>query len=305
MTAETALDIDVLVIGEALMDIVIKGSQSVEAPGGSPSNVALGLGRRGVDVALLTKLGSDPRGSTITRHLEGSGVWVLAESFGSGPTSAAYAHILGDGSARYDFRIDWTLSRERLGVKPRTVHTGSIAAFLAPGADIVLQHIDRLGPEIVTFDPNIRPALVGDPNSARARFQEFARQCTVLKLSDEDAEFLYPGMDQAGVIRAISDLGPRLIAFTRGADGAALAADGHLVEVPGPKVAVADTIGAGDTFMAALLADYPPLHNAELTEQRVRTLALRATEAAAVTVGRPGADLPWAAELAPDAHSSP
>lgn len=297
MIEPATTDIEVLVIGEALVDITTTGEEILETPGGGPANVALGLGRRGIDVALLTQLGPDARGSAITRHLERSGVWVLAESFGASPTSAAYAHILDDGSARYEFHIDWTVSPERLLVKPRTVHAGSIAAFLAPGDEVVLQQIDQLAPEIVTFDPNIRPALVGDPGRARARFHEFAGRSTVLKLSDEDAAFLYPGVDEAGILTAIGDLGPRLVALTRGARGAVLAADGQVVEVPGRRVAVADTIGAGDTFMASLVADYPPLHVAELTEQHLRILALRAVDAAAITVGRPGADLPWAAEL--------
>lgn len=297
MIDATTTDVDVLVIGEALVDITTAGEEVVEMPGGGPANVALGLGRQGIAVALLTRLGTDSRGSSITRHLERSGVWVLAESFGAGPTSTAHAHILDDGSARYEFSIDWTASRERLPVRPRTIHAGSVAAFLPPGDEVVLQQIDRLAPEIVTFDPNIRPALVGDPDRARARFEEFARRSTVLKLSDEDADFLYPGVDEAGVLDVISDLGPRLVALTRGARGAVLAAEGQIVEVPGRRVAVADTIGAGDTFMASLVADYPPLHHADLTEQHLRTLALRAVDAAAITVERPGADLPWAAEL--------
>jgi fructokinase len=293
----TATEIEVLVIGEALVDITTAGEEVVEMPGGGPANVALGLGRQGIGVALLTRLGTDPRGSAITRHLERSGVWVLAESFGAGPTSTAHAHILDDGSARYEFSIDWTASRERLAVKPRTIHAGSVAAFLPPGDEVVLEQIDRLAPEIVTFDPNIRPALVGDLDRARVRFEEFARRSTVLKLSDEDAGFLYPGLDEDGVLATIGGLGPRLVAITRGACGAVLAAEGRVVEVPGRRVVVADTIGAGDTFMASLVAAYPALHDGDLTEQTLRELAGRAVDAAAITVSRPGADLPWAVEL--------
>lgn len=297
MIEVTATEVDVLVIGEALVDITTTGTQTIEVPGGGPANVALGLGRRGIDVALLTNLGRDPRGSAITRHLERSGVWVLAESFGEGPTSAARAHILDDGSARYEFSIEWTASRESLPVRPRTVHAGSVAAFLSPGDAVVLEQIDRLAPEIVTFDPNIRPALVGQPGRARGRFEEFARRSTMVKLSDEDAEYLYPGLDETGVLAVIGGLGPRLVALTRGARGAVLAAEGAIVEVPGRRVAVADTIGAGDTFMASLVADYPALHGAALTEPQLHELGQRAVDAAAITVGRLGADLPWAAEL--------
>ncbi|MBW9111447.1 PfkB family carbohydrate kinase [Microbacterium ureisolvens] len=299
MTTRATTDIEVLVIGEALVDITATGSEVVEMPGGGPANVALGLGRQGIAVALLTRLGSDARGSAVTRHLERSGVWVLAESFGQGPTSTAHAHILDDGSARYEFSIHWTVSRESLPVRPRTIHAGSVAAFLPPGDEVVLEQIDRLAPEIVTFDPNIRPALVGEPRRARARFEEFARRSTVVKLSDEDAEYLYPGLDEAGLLALVGGLGPRLVALTRGARGAVLAAEGMVVEVTGRRVAVADTIGAGDTFMASLVVDYPALHDTAFTEQKLQDLAIRAVDAAAITVGRPGADLPWSVELHP------
>lgn len=298
MIDATIVDVEVLVIGEALVDITTTAAQVVEVPGGGPANVALGLGRRGIDVALLTRLGPDARGSVITRHLERSGVRVLAESFDTRPTSTAHAHILEDGSARYEFSIDWTVSREKLMVRPRTIHVGSAGAFMTPGGDVVLELIDRLTPEIVTFDPNIRPALVGEPEHARARFEEIARRSTVVKLSDEDAGFVFPGLDEAGVLEAIGDLGPRVVALTLGSRGAVLAAEGLIVRVPGRRVAVADTIGAGDTFMASLVADYPPLHGSRLTEGRLRELAVRAVYAAAITVGRLGADLPWSAELA-------
>ncbi|MFB8146565.1 carbohydrate kinase [Microbacterium sp. NPDC056003] len=288
---------DVLVIGEALMDITTIGDEVTEMPGGGPANVALGLGRRGSDVALLTNLGRDSRGSLITRHLERSGVWVLAESFGAAPTSTAHARILGDGSAQYDFSLTWLASPAEISVKPRTVHTGSVAAFLAPGDALVLEQLDRLNPEIVTFDPNIRAALIGDAASVRSRFEEFARRSTVVKLSDEDAGFLYPGANEVEVLRTIGQLGPHLVAVTRGAEGAILSAHGQIVHVPGRRTAVVDTIGAGDTFMASLVADYPAMHGKDLTYEMIYELGSRAADAAAITVGRAGADLPWANEL--------
>lgn len=295
-TAVTA--VDVLVIGEALVDITSSAGENIEMPGGGPANVALGLGRRGIDVALLTNLGRDPRGSLITRHLERSGVWVLGESFVNAPTSTARAEITADGSARYDFDVRWVGSGLDLRVQPRTVHTGSVAAFLAPGDESVLDQIDRLGAEIVTFDPNIRPALIGAPDRARSRFEDFARRATVVKLSDEDADYLYPGAGPRDVLDAIAQLGPRLVAVTRGALGAALAADGEFVEVPGRRVAVVDTIGAGDTFMASLISDYPSLHSGQISAADLRELGESAVGAAAITVARAGADLPWSVDLA-------
>ncbi|MFH8253101.1 carbohydrate kinase [Microbacterium sp. B2969] len=291
--------VDVLVIGEALMDITSHAGGMSEMPGGGPANVALGLGRRGVDVALLTNLGRDSRGSTITRHLEHSGVWVLAESYVADPTSTALARIADDGSASYEFDVRWAATSRSLHVRPRTVHTGSLAAFMGPGSALVLAHLDRLNPEIVTFDPNIRPALIGEPDRVRSRFEDFARRATVVKLSDEDAEYLYPQVDLTVVLDAISRLGPRLVAVTRGAKGAVLSADEHIVHVPGRAVPVVDTIGAGDTFMASLIAGYSALHPGELSEIVLSRLGERAVDAASITVGRAGADLPWTRELQP------
>ncbi|TDN91481.1 PfkB family carbohydrate kinase [Microbacterium sp. BK668] len=290
--------VDVLVIGEAVVDITSSAGAKTEMPGGGPANVALGLGRRGVDVALLTNLGRDARGSVITRHLERSGVWVLGESFVDDATSTAHAEITADGSARYDFDVRWIGPEARLGVRPRTIHTGSVAAFLTPGDARVLEQLDRLNAEIVTFDPNIRPALIGARDRARARFEDFARRATVVKLSDEDAEYLYPDTGVHEALDAIAALGPRLVALTRGAHGAALAADGHAVEVPGRTVAVVDTIGAGDTFMASLIADYPSMHDGGISAADLRDLGETAVGAAAITVSRAGADLPWSADLA-------
>ncbi|WP_243077159.1 carbohydrate kinase [Microbacterium sp. SS28] len=295
-SSETA--VEVLVIGEALIDITSGPDGSREVPGGGPANVALGLGRRGVDVALLTNLGRDARGSAITRHLEKSGVWVLAESFVRDTTSTAVATITADGSARYDFDVRWAASQAPLHVRPRAVHTGSVAAFLGPGDAVVLQQLDRLQPDIVTFDPNIRPALISDAAHARSRFEEFARRATVVKLSDEDAEFLYPDVAIPGVLDAIGSLGPRLVAVTRGSQGAVLAAEGLVVEVPGRAVSVLDTIGAGDTFMSSLIFDYIALEEQALSAETLADIGGRAATAASITVARAGADLPWQHELA-------
>ncbi|WP_431797517.1 carbohydrate kinase family protein [Microbacterium kunmingense] len=295
---DRATAVDVLVIGEALVDIASIAGTSTEMPGGGPANVALGLGRRGIDVALLTNLGRDPRGSLITRHLERSAVWVLAESFVDHPTSTAHAEITADGSARYDFDVHWTGSALELRVRPRSIHTGSVAAFLAPGDASVLEQIERLAAEIVTFDPNIRPALIGAPDRARSRFEDFARRATVVKLSDEDAAYLYPDRGVREVLDEITRLGARLVALTRGSQGAALTADGHFVEVPATRVDVVDTIGAGDTFMASLIADYPAIHPSAISAEDLFALGANAVQAAAITVTRPGADLPWLTELA-------
>lgn len=287
----------VLVIGEALMDITEGPSGVVETPGGGPANIALGLGRRGIPVALLTSLGHDERGDIIAAHLAGSGVRVLPASFRPGATSTARATLDETGAATYAFDIDWALLDDALDEHPAVVHTGSLAAFLAPGADSV-QTILRAHPDaVVTFDPNIRPDLVGPADDARATFEAIARRAWVVKLSDEDAAYLYPGLSVAEVTDEILALGPELVAVTLGGEGAVLATARDRATVPAPRVDVVDTIGAGDTFMASLLAEPVIRARVPLTRQDLAAIGARAVAAAAITVSRAGADLPWSHEL--------
>lgn len=288
----------VVVIGEALMDITTTAAGSHESPGGGPANVALGLARRGVETALLTRLGSDARGRAVARHLEASGVGILPESFHDGATSTAKATLDAAGAACYVFDIAWDLPDELDFDPPAVIHTGSLAAFLAPGADAVAALLEAHPEAIVTVDPNIRAALVGDAARARARFEALARRAAVVKLSDEDAAFLFPGLDEDAVLNALLALGPGLVAITRGGAGAALATPHDRVSVAAPRVDVVDTIGAGDTFMASLLAERAVRTGAPLSAADLAAIGARAAAAAAVTVTRAGADLPWARDLA-------
>jgi fructokinase len=168
----------VLVVGEALVDIVrqVDGT-SAEHPGGSPANVALGLGRLGHRVDLLTRLGRDERGGTITRLLRASDVHVTDSSYTDAPTSTATATIDPAGVASYEFDIDWTLPAATASLAGAAggdvddvavLHTGSIGAFLQPGGDTVLALVrDAADRVTVTYDPNARPRLMGDPEAAR------------------------------------------------------------------------------------------------------------------------------------------
>ena len=287
---------DVLVVGEALVDIVRSGDGDVEHVGGSPANVALGLGRQGVAVALLTRIGDDARGRSIREHVAAAGVDVLAASTTADPTSTAVATIGADGSADYEFDIRWDIDPSATSATARIVHTGSIAAFLEPGAGRVRELIARAGDAIVTFDPNIRPALLGERDDAVRTFESIVPLCTIVKMSDEDAAWLYPGVAMSEVLVRVLSLGAEVGAITRGGDGAILASAQGVVEVPGVAVAAVDTIGAGDTFMASLI--HSALRNGvPRTPEQLATAGGRAARAAAITVSRAGADLPWSREL--------
>lgn len=283
----------VLVIGEALIDIV----DGTEIVGGSPANVALGLGRLGIDVDLLTAIGSDDRGRRITEHLGESGVTVLPESLCLEQTSTARASIGPDGSAAYDFDIEWKLPLSGAD-EHDIVHVGSIACFLEPGADDVVAAVRRAAAsgQKVTFDPNIRPALLGGID-ARRRAEELMKIASAVKLSDEDAAFLYPDLPVGPVLDRILSLGPQVVAVTEGGAGAVIASVDHRVRVPAPTVSVADTVGAGDTFMASLVASLADFEDWTLTAAELEAVLRRCVAAAAVTVSRAGADLPWREEI--------
>jgi fructokinase len=285
-----------LVIGEALIDIV-EGTEVRELVGGSPANVAVGLARQGHEVQLLTRIGRDDRGARIAEHVAAAGAALTASSWSAGSSSTARARLRPDGSAEYEFDIDWTIEEPSLD-DVALVHSGSIALFLEPGGETVLSALQRAaGSALVTIDPNIRPALVGDRRAALARFARAAAAADLVKLSDEDAAWLYPGLVPEQVLAEIATLGPRIVVITRGGDGAVALGPEGVVEVDAVPVEVVDTIGAGDAYMASLISsalDDPQL----LTSESALHRALhRAAITAGITVSRAGANPPTRAEV--------
>lgn len=290
-----------VVVGESLVDVL----GAARVPGGSPLNVAVGLSRLGVATTLVTELGDDDDGARIRAHAAASGVDVRASTVAR--TSTATAHIGADGAADYDFELGWTLAPDPDDVAGAELfHCGSIAAFLAPGAagvDVLLDAAVASG-AFTSFDPNVRPALLPDATATWARTREIAARCDLVKLSDEDAVFLAPALDGTDgaedpvgrVARALLSGRTRLVVVTRGAHGClAVGSEGELRVPAGPPLEVADTVGAGDSFMAALLAgvaagSLPGVSEAE-------ALVRYADAAARITVTRTGADPPWRGEL--------
>jgi fructokinase len=311
----------VLVAGEALTDVLVDEAAGVRRalPGGSPANVALGLGRLGHPVRLATRVGRDALGGQLRTHLRSAGVLLTPGSVTGEPTSTATATLDASGAATYTFDITWSPADEALAAlrsgPPAHLHTGSIAAALPPGADAVLAAVAQAGPRAtVSYDPNLRPRLTGSADGLRERVETLAAACDVVKASDEDLAWLCPGVDPAKTAQRWADGGgPSLVVLTRGARGARAWWRSGSLEVPAPPVAVADTVGAGDAFTAALLSVLlgagllgpAPGCRARLRAATagdrlppviVEALAL-AARAAAVTCTRPGADPPTRAEL--------
>jgi fructokinase len=232
--------LDVVVIGEALIDVVTTREGTNEHPGGSPANVAYGLARLGVSTGLLTSIGTDGRGDALEERLTGAGVTLLPGSRSLERTSTATATLARDGSPSYAFDITWDVEPlDPALTPPRIVHTGSIASFLSPGASGVKSMLQELRSEcIIPYDPNIRPALLGTHAEARHTFEELVQLTSVVKLSDEDAAWLYPRKALEETATHILDMGAELAIITRGSSGSLLATPTTTLSTPAVKTSV-------------------------------------------------------------------
>ncbi|MFE6494349.1 carbohydrate kinase [Streptomyces sp. NPDC057748] len=299
--------LDLLVIGECVADIVrLPGAADQVHPGGSPANVAYGLARLGHGATLLTQLGPDADGRLIRDHLAGAGVEVRTDG-ATAPTPSAAVTLDGAGRAEYTFDITWTLGPVSLDRPPHHVHTGSIAAVMEPGAATVLAAVESLrASATVSYDPNVRPELMGDHESAVRRVERCVALSDVVKASDEDLEWLYPGQDPERVAERWLATGPALVLVTRGGDGALAVLPGGRVTVDALPTDVVDTVGAGDAFMSGTLhalAGHGLLGSdgreglRSLDRARTADVLRHAAASAAVTVARGGANPPDGAEL--------
>ena len=301
-----------LVIGECVADVVrTSGLPDRTHPGGSPANVAYGLARLGRRATLVTQLGEDANGALIRGHLRSAGVDVLTDHAATG-TPAAVVTLDAGGHASYAFDIGWTLGPVVVPFRPLHVHVGSVAAVTEPGADTVLGMLEALHPAAsVSYDPNVRPALMGEHASAVRRVERCVGLSDLVKASDEDLAWLYPGRTPESVAEQWlgHGHGPAAVLVTRGGHGSLVLTRQESAAVPAREAAVVDTVGAGDSFMSAALDALAVLgvlgvdgaaSRAGHTSWDIETLvrvARYAGAAASITVSRAGANPPDAAEL--------
>lgn len=297
-----------LVVGEALTDCARRGDSATETPGGSPLNVAIGLGRLGHDVSLAARVGPDHRGRHIIEHARSSGVTLIDDVDGLERTSTATATIAEDGSASYEFDLLWDITPDMVPDETFLhVHTGSIGATLEPGGSGVVDLVEaqRAAGASVSYDPNVRPSIMGSPDAVRDRIEKLVSRSHIVKASDEDIAWLYPDLSENEVLSLWQSRGVALVIVTKGAEGVLAQAAGHTVSLPTQASRVEDTIGAGDSFMAGLLA---ALHRrgflgagvSELQGMSIEQLSYCvefALECAAITVSRVGANPPTQADI--------
>ena len=304
----------IAVVGEVLVDLVwpMGSDRIVPHPGGSPATVAIGLHRLERQVTLLSCWGDDPPGALIDSYLAVAGVAVHRLPSASRRSTIAHAYLdPSTGSATYDFLAAWDPIEISVPADTTLLHTGSLAAVVEPGATPILKTCRALRNRpgcAVSVDLNVRPAALPDRETYRAQIERLTREADIVKASDEDLAWLYPGLDPEDAARALLTLGPKLVVLTRGSDGASALTTEHQVSLPAPKVQVADTIGAGDAFQATLLdalvqpdaGIHIPTTAAELT-----SILRRCITAGAIACTRHGARPPTREEINVAIRTSP
>ncbi len=296
----------VLCLGEALIDIIHRDGQVSEHVGGSPLNVAAGMAALGHQVQLASWWGKDQRGQAIEQFAQAADVKLVTGSDGAPHTATADAIIDEQGRASYEFNLEWKVPPLPEPTSLSHLHTGSFAATLAPGAEGVLAAVKKMAiTGTVSYDPNVRPALMGSPDAVLARIEEIVALSDVVKASDEDIAWLYGEQTPVeDVVRRWLALGPGLVIATRGPWGAyaKLAGDRDALVIDPLNVEVGDTVGAGDSFMAGLLSGLldaglvgSPQAKQNLRRahwENVRTALHRAVVTSGLTVSRIGAYAP-------------
>lgn len=304
--------------GEALVDLVpADADPGLLAPrlGGGPYNVALAAGRLGVPTAFLSRLSTDRFGDALLARLETAGVDMSLIQRGPEPTPLAVVALDDSGAARYSFYTEGTADRLVADPGPLPAATtvlslGTLGMVLEPGASAyeAVLHREAQRGVLTALDPNIRGDMIRDADAYRERFASWLPSVRLLKVSDDDAEWLADGGSAVAAAATWLEAGVDAVVLTRGGDGlSVLTADGEIARAPAADVPVADTIGAGDTVQGALLAwlaGRGVTNLAGMAPDAWRQALAYASRAAGVTVSRSGAEPPTSDELTGQQNAS-
>ncbi|MBP1851352.1 carbohydrate kinase family protein [Rhizobium halophytocola] len=305
----------ILCCGEALIDMLPRETTRGEkafAPyaGGAIFNTAIALGRLGIPSAFFTGLSDDMLGDILRDELKASHVDFTPCAISSRPCTIALVKLV-DGHATYAFYDENTAGRmiteadlPALGDDCEALHFGAISLISEPcgstyEALMVREHEKR----VISLDPNIRPGFIKDKEKHMARIQRMGAMSDILKFSDEDLAWFGMEGDTDALAAHWLKAGAKLLVVTRGADGAVGYTADSKVEVKSERVEVVDTVGAGDTFDAGILASLKKQglltkeKVAALSDQAIRDALTVGAKAAAVTVSRAGANPPRAEEI--------
>ncbi len=305
----------IICCGEALIDFLPRSGADGNpvfqpAAGGSPMNVAIAVARLGAKGGFFGGLSTDFFGDILRQALTASGVDLSFVATVQRPTTLAFVK-LDKGDARYAFFDENSagrmLTESDLPAFPKTVaalHFGSFSLAAEPCGSAFEALMQREQKDrVISLDPNIRPTLVHNRDGYLARLDRLVAMADIARLSGEDLDWIAPGTSFEALARRWLDRGARMVILTRGAEGATALTAKHAVSVPGIATKVVDTVGAGDTFTAGILARLDALGlltKAAITKlgrEQLTDVLTFATKAAAVTVSRAGADPPWLKEI--------
>ncbi|RWA68550.1 MAG: carbohydrate kinase [Mesorhizobium sp.] len=306
----------ILCCGEALIDMLPRTTSEGEAAfapyvGGAVFNTAIALGRLGAPAGFFSGLSSDLFGGQLREALGASKVSSTYAHTSPRPTTLAFVR-LNNGQATYTFYDENTAGRmltiedlPKLGAEIDAMLFGAISLISEPAGSAYEEFMRREhGSRVMMLDPNIRPNFIPDKAKHLRRVREMMAMADIVKLSDEDLNWFDEAGSHEDVVRNWLDRGPKLIVVTHGSEGAVGYSNEHKVTVVPQKVKVVDTVGAGDTFNAGILAS---LHEqglltkaaiGDLSEDAIRNALELGARAAAVTVSRAGANPPWRHEIA-------
>lgn len=309
-----------LVCGEALFDFFSEEDASGQAAklnykaiaGGSPFNVAVGLRRLGIESAFFAGLSTDYLGRRLQQVLKDEGISERFLVEFDAPTTLAMVAVGANGSPQYSFRGEGCADRQLqlthlppLGDEIRGLHVGSFSLVVQPVGDTLLNLVKReSGKRLISLDPNVRLNPQPDIHLWRTRVAELVQHADLIKVSDEDLHLLYPDQAPESVLQGWLQHRCQLVFLTRGGDGASVFSRQHGTwSQPAVKVVMADTVGAGDTFQAALIAwlTEQQLDSVEglqnLSREQIDAMLGFAIRAAALTCGKTGPDLPYRHQL--------
>jgi fructokinase len=295
------------VCGEVLIDL-IPGADGVRIPhvGGGPANTAKALARLGHDVQFIDGISTDEYGVAARKELLDDEVKLDLALTSDKPTCLAIVSLDVNGGASYEFKIDGTATfdfdlkwlPDPSRYKPQVLHIGTLVTVIQPGADVLYDwamQVAEFAP--IVFDPNIRPSVMGDHDLYEAAVEKWAALSSVIKVSDDDMAWLYPGQKYEDVAQRWLNYGAALVVVTRGSNGiVGFTADGS-VEVDGAKITVADTVGAGDTVGAIIVEAMIEKGILAITGDVLKAVLHRAAVAAGITCSRKGAQPPYKHEL--------
>ncbi|NIY72394.1 carbohydrate kinase [Marivivens donghaensis] len=304
----------ILCCGEALIDMLPRTSTEGEAcyapyAGGAVFNTAIALGRLGAQVGFFSGIAQDMMGEVLTDTLKASKVDISNVVLADRPSTVAFVKLV-NGQATYAFYDEGTAGRllaiEDLPneVTADAMFFGGISLPVEPcGATYEALCLREAPKRVIMMDPNIRPGFIRDEAAYRARIERMTAACDIIKLSDEDLNWLVGEGDLIENARKIIAKGPKLVCITEGANGSYGITADNVVFVPANKVEVIDTVGAGDTFNAGVLASLQSAGKlskddiASLDEDTIKAALSLGNRSAAITVSRAGANPPWSNEL--------